>query len=75
MTKGSWVIQVSSVKCVIVDTTMMEKAVAHPTDSHLLERCRAHLIKAAACNSPHLPLDQNPGIFQKENGMKIIFLT
>jgi IS5 family transposase len=32
---------------VIVDTTVMEKAIAHPTDSRLLERCRAHLVKAA----------------------------
>lgn len=32
----------------IVDTTVMEKAIAHPTDSRLLERCREHLVKAAA---------------------------
>jgi IS5 family transposase len=38
----------SSVKRVIVDTTVMEKAIAHSTDSRLLERCREHLVKAAA---------------------------
>ena len=39
---------VLSVKHVIVDTTVMSKAIAHPTDSCLLERCREHLGKAAA---------------------------
>jgi len=34
-------------KTVIVDTMVMPKAVAHPTDSQLLERCREHLVKAA----------------------------
>jgi IS5 family transposase len=37
-----------SLQTVIVDTTVMEKAVAHPTDSRLLERSRQHLVKAAA---------------------------
>jgi IS5 family transposase len=46
--KRSGVIRASSVKRVIVDTTVMPKAVAHPTDSRLLERCREHLVKAAA---------------------------
>lgn len=32
----------------IVDSTVMERAVAHPTDSRLLERCREHEVKAAA---------------------------
>ncbi len=45
--KRSDVIKASSVKRVIVDTTVMEKAIAHPTDSRLLERCREHLVKAA----------------------------
>ncbi len=35
-------------KRVIVDTTVMPKAIAHPTNSRLLERCREHLVKAAA---------------------------
>jgi IS5 family transposase len=46
--KRSDVIKASSVKRVIVDTTVMEKAIAHPTDSRLLERCREYLVKAAA---------------------------
>ncbi|RQU49427.1 IS5 family transposase [Burkholderia cenocepacia] len=47
----------SSLKRVIVDTTVMEKAIAHPTDSRLLERCREHLVKAAARHG--LKLRQN----------------
>jgi transposase, IS5 family len=47
-TKRAGVIKATSVKRVIVDTTVMEKAIAHPTDSRLLERCREHLVKAAA---------------------------
>lgn len=45
--KRASVIKSSSVKRVIVDTTVMEKAIAHPTDSRLLERSREHLVKAA----------------------------
>jgi transposase, IS5 family len=37
----------SSVDRVIVDTTVMPKAVAHPTDSRLLEKSRQHLVKLA----------------------------
>ncbi|MFP3435965.1 IS5/IS1182 family transposase, partial [Paraburkholderia sp. SIMBA_061] len=37
--------------------TVMQKAVAHPTDSRLLERCREHLVKAAARHG--LKLRQN----------------
>jgi len=37
----------SSLRRVIVDTTVMEKAVAHPTDSRLLERGRVHLVRQA----------------------------
>lgn len=51
------VIKTSSLKRVIVDTTVMEKAFAHPTDSRLLERCREHLVKAAARHG--LKLRQN----------------
>nr|CCA80954.1 hypothetical protein BDB_110392 [blood disease bacterium R229] len=40
--KRAGVIKAASVKRVIVDTTVMEKAIAHPTDSRLLERCREH---------------------------------
>lgn len=37
----------SSADQVIVDTTVMPKNVAHPTDSRLLERSRQHLVKLA----------------------------
>ncbi|CAM2197930.1 transposase [Paraburkholderia kururiensis] len=43
--KRANVIKTLSLKRVIVDTTVMEKAIAHPTDSLLLERCREHLVK------------------------------
>lgn len=46
-----------SLKTVIVDTTVMPKAVAHPTDSRLLDRAREHLVKAAGDNG--LKLRQN----------------
>jgi len=42
---------------VIVDTTVMPKAVAHPTDSRLLEKGRQHLVKLADENG--LALRQN----------------
>ncbi len=44
----SGVLRQASLKNVIVDTTVMPKAVAHPTDSRLLERSREHLVKAAS---------------------------
>jgi IS5 family transposase len=37
----------TSVDRVIVDTTVMPKAIAHPTDSRLLEKSRQHLVKLA----------------------------
>ena len=40
-------IKKSSVDKVIVDTTVMPKAIAHPTDSNLLETSREHLVKLA----------------------------
>ena len=55
--KRAGVIKASSVKRVIVDTTVMPKAIAHPTDSRLLERCGEHLVKAAARHG--LKLRQN----------------
>lgn len=39
------VVKASSVDRVIVDTTVMPKAIAHPTDSRLLEKSRQHLVK------------------------------
>ena len=50
-------IKKSSFDRVIVDTTVMPKAVAHPTDSRLLETSRQHLIKLAASHA--LKLRQN----------------
>ena len=41
------VIQKRSVEAVIVDTTVMEKAIAHPTDARLYERARQRLVKLA----------------------------
>ena len=40
-------IKKSSLDKVIVDTTVMPKAIAHPTDSRLLEKGRQHLVKLA----------------------------
>ena len=40
-------IKATSLDKVIVDTTVMEKAVAYRTDSRLLERGRQHLVKLA----------------------------
>ena len=54
--RGS-VIKASSAERVIVDTTVMPKAVAHPTDSQLLETSRQHLVKAAS--EHELSLRQN----------------
>lgn len=51
------VIKKTSVQQVIVDTTVMPKAIAHPTDSRLLDRSRQHLVKAAKDNG--LKLRQN----------------
>lgn len=42
---------------IIIDTTVMEKAVAYPTDSRLLERTRQHLVKLAGTLS--ITLRQN----------------
>jgi IS5 family transposase len=46
--KSGGLLRAASFKTVIVDTTVAPKAVAHPTDSRLLERSREHLVKAAA---------------------------
>ena len=51
------VIHKASVQQVIVDTTVMPKAIAHPTDSRLLDKSRQHLVKAAEDNG--LKLRQN----------------
>ena len=41
------VVKSKSFEKIIIDTTVMEKAVAYPTDSRLLERGRQHLVKLA----------------------------
>ena len=41
------VVKAKSFEKIIVDTTVMEKAVAYPTDSRLLERGRQHLVQLA----------------------------
>ncbi|RDI24953.1 IS4 family transposase [Pseudacidovorax intermedius] len=53
------VIQKASVQQVIVDTTVMPKAIAHPTGSRLLDRSRQHLVKAAADNGLRLRQNYN----------------
>jgi IS5 family transposase len=50
-------LRTTSVDRVIVDTTVMPKAIAHPTDSRLLENSRQHLVKLAAEHG--VPLRQN----------------
>lgn len=51
------VVKASNVDRVIVDTTVMPKAIAHPTDSRLLEKSRQHLVKVAEENG--IALRQN----------------
>jgi len=53
------VIQKASVQQVIVDTTVMPKAIAHPTDSRLLDRSRQHLVRAAEDNGLRLRQNYN----------------
>jgi len=53
------VIQKRSVQQVIVDTTVMPKAIAHPTDSRLLDRSRQHLVKVAEDNGLRLRQNYN----------------
>jgi IS5 family transposase len=45
--RTSGAVAASSLEQVAVDTTVMEKASAHPTDSRLLERARAQLVDLA----------------------------
>ena len=50
-------LRASSFNRIIVDTTVMPKAIAHPTDSRLLERSREYLVKFA--DKHNLSLRQN----------------
>lgn len=45
--RASGAVAASSLEQVAVDTTVMEKAIAHPTDSRLYERARAQLVDLA----------------------------
>ena len=45
--RAAGLIKRTSLDKVIVDTTVMPKAIAHPTDSRLLERSRQHMVKFA----------------------------
>jgi IS5 family transposase len=45
--RTSGAVEASSLDEVAVDTTVMEKAIAHPTDSRLYERARAQLVDLA----------------------------
>ena len=51
------VVKEKSLDRVIVDTTVMPKAIAHPTDSALLETARQHLV--AFAKERNLTLRQN----------------
>ena len=55
--RAAGLIKKSSLDKIIVDTTVMPKAIAHPTDSRLLEKSRQHLVKLA--DEHHLQLRQN----------------
>ena len=55
--RAAGLIKKASLNRIIVDTTVMPKAIAHPTDSRLLEKSRQHLVKLAAEHS--LQLRQN----------------
>ena len=45
--RGAGLISERSVEAVIVDTTVMEKAIAHPTDARLYEKARRRLVALA----------------------------
>ena len=48
--RGAKMIKRASCEQVIVDTTVMPKAIAHPTDSRLLEKSRQHLVSERYVN-------------------------
>jgi IS5 family transposase len=45
--RAAGLIKKTSLNRIIVDTTVMPKAIAHPTDSRLLEKSRQHLVRLA----------------------------
>ena len=52
-------LKASSLDKIIVDTTVMPKAIAHPTDSRLFEKSRQHLVKLADENGIELRQNYN----------------
>ncbi|QPN33432.1 IS5 family transposase [Diaphorobacter sp. JS3051] len=57
--RSAGLINKASVQRVIVDTTVMPKAIAHPTDSRLLDTSRQHLVKAAQAHGLRLRQNYN----------------
>jgi IS5 family transposase len=57
--RAAGLIKRASLDKVIVDTTVMPKAIAHPTDSRLLERSRQHMVKFAQDNGLNLRQNYN----------------
>jgi len=55
--RDAGVIDARSTRDVIVDTTVLEKAIAHPTDARLYEKARLRLVKLA--HEAGLPLRQS----------------
>ena len=56
MAVNTGTVKPSSLETVIADTTVMEKAIAHPVDSKLLDRARQHLVKL--CKQHNISLRQ-----------------
>lgn len=52
--KRSGTIKAASLSTVVVDTTVQPKAIAHPTDSRLLNRAREQLVEAAKAHGVEL---------------------
>lgn len=52
-------LKASSLDKIIVDTMVMPKAIAHPTDGRLLEKSRKHLVKLAHDNGIELRQNYN----------------
>jgi len=55
--QASGAVEEKSLERVAVDTTVMEKAIAHPTDARLYERARSKLV--ALARAAEVPLRQS----------------
>lgn len=67
-------LKASSTDKIIVDTTVMPKAIAHPTDSRLLEKSRQHLVKLTDENGIDLRQNYNreaPGWPHRRGAMRM----